>query len=167
MPNTKNGLKFALIACAGLAVAAPIVWSQTTPPATAQSSASSTSSSAVDDTTTSAPVMPGPDQLWQITSMTTVAGQAPATTTTSLCLSPDELKTPPVAITGPQCENQTFSANGNTTSWTTDCDAVKGTGSVTLAPDGQSFSGDIAASAAGQDTSIHVDAVVTGTCTKT
>ena len=166
MPNKKNGLKFALAACAALAVAAPIVWSQTTPGITAQSAASSTSSSAADDTTADVPVMPGPDQLWQVTSMTTVAGQAPATTTASLCLSPDELKTPPVAITGPQCESQTFGANGNTTSWTTDCDAVKGTGSVTVAPDGQSFAGDIAASAAGQDTSIHVDGVVTGTCTK-
>ncbi len=160
-------LKIAIAVCLGVAVAAPIVWSQTTATTAQSSAASSTSSSAADDTTTNAPVMPGPDQLWQVTAMTTVAGQAPSTTTASLCLSPDELKTPPVAITGPQCENQTFSANGNTTSWTTDCDAVKGTGSVTMAPDGQAFAGDVAASAAGQDTSIHVDAVVTGTCTKT
>lgn len=166
MSRNKNGLKFALAACAGLAIVAPFVRSQTAPSVPAQSAASSTSSSAADDTATSAPVMPGPDQLWQITSMTTVAGQPPATSTASLCLGLDELKTPPVAITGPQCESQTFSPNGNTTSWTTDCDAVKGTGSITLSPDGQSFAGDIAASAAGQDTSIHVDGVVTGTCTK-
>lgn len=167
MSRKSVALKFALVAGIGLAIAAPMVFSQTTPNAPAQSAASSTSSSAADDTAADKPVMPGPDRLWQVTSMTTVAGQAPSSTTASLCLSNDELKTPPVAITGPQCESQTFSANGNTTSWTTDCDAVKGTGSVTLAPDGQSFAGDIAASAAGQDMSIHVDGVVTGTCTKT
>ena len=164
MSRKSTAVKFVIIAGIGLAIAAPMVLSQTAP---GDAASSASSSSAADDTAASAPVMPGPDRLWQVTSMATVAGQAPATTTASLCLSPDELKTPPVAITGPQCESQTFSANGNTTSWTTDCDAVKGTGSVTVAADGQSFAGDIAASAAGQDTSIHVDGVVTGTCTKT
>jgi hypothetical protein len=113
-----------------------------------------------------APVLPGPDSLWEITTVTTVAGQAPTTTTASLCAGGEDLKAPPVAVTGPQCDGQQFSEAGKTVSWTTDCAAVKGTGSITVAEDGQTFGGDITASTAGQDTTLHVMGKVTGTCTK-
>lgn len=113
-----------------------------------------------------APVLPGPDSLWEITTTTTVVGQAPTTTTASLCASPEDLKAPPVVVTGPQCDGQQFSEVGNVVSWTTDCAAVKGTGSLTIAADGQSFSGDVTASAAGQDATLHVMGKVAGTCTK-
>ena len=113
-----------------------------------------------------APVLPGPDSLWEITTITTIAGQAPTTTTASLCANVEDLKAPPVVVTGPQCDGQQFSEAGKTVSWTTDCAAVKGTGSLTIADDGQSFGGDVTAASAGQDTSLHVMGKVTGTCTK-
>ncbi len=125
--------------------------------------------SAVADTApevSEAPVLPGPDSLWEVTTITTIAGQAPTTTTASLCANVEDMKAPPVAVTGPQCDGQQFTEAGKTVSWTTDCAAVKGTGSLSVADDGQSFGGDVMASAAGQDASLHVTGKVTGTCTK-
>ena len=113
-----------------------------------------------------APVLPGPDSLWEITTITTVAGQAPTTPTASLCANAEDLKAPPVVVTGPQCDGQQFSEAGKTVSWITDCAAVKGTGSLTVADDGQSFGGDVTAASAGQDASLHVTGKVTGSCTK-
>ncbi|HTM81764.1 DUF3617 domain-containing protein [Asticcacaulis sp.] len=113
-----------------------------------------------------APVLPGPDLLWEITTITTIAGQAPTTTTASLCANVEDLKAPPVAVTGPQCDGQRFSEVGRTVSWTTDCAAAKGTGALTIADDGQSFGGDVTAASAGQDASLHVTGRVTGSCTK-
>jgi hypothetical protein len=145
-------------------VVSPAVFEQATPdakptPATA----------AVADTVpevSDAPVLPGPDSLWEVTTVTTVAGSAPTTTMASLCANIEDLKAPPVAVTGPQCDGQQFIEAGKTVSWTTDCAAVKGTGSLTVADDGQSFGGDVTAATAGQDTSLHVMGKVTGTCTK-
>jgi len=144
-------------------VATPAVFDQdkpSSPPAAAQ---------AVADTPTQVsetPVLPGPDSMWQVTTQTTLAGQAPTTTQASLCANPEDLKAPPVTVTGPQCDSQKFNVDGDMVSWTTDCAAVKGTGSLTLAGDRQSFSGDVTASSAGQDAQMHVTGVVTGTCTK-
>lgn len=124
---------------------------------------------AVADTTpeiSEAPVLPGPDSMWEITTVATIAGQAPTTITASLCANPEDLKAPPVAVTGPQCDGQQFSEAGKTVSWTTDCASVKGAGSLTVADDGQSFGGDATASTAGHDTSLHVTGKVTGSCTK-
>ncbi len=128
-----------------LALTAGVVWSQTTPAPT---------------------VTPGNASLWEVTTSTVVAGQPPKTATAKICATPDDLQSPPATITGPQCAGQLFSRQGNTISWTTGCDIGKGTGSLTLAPDKQSFSGDVTATTAGQDTTVHVSAVVTGTCTK-
>jgi len=145
-------------------VVSPAVIDQVTPEAkpTPATAAVANVSPEVSD----APVLPGPDSLWEITTVTTVAGQAPVTTTASLCASAEDLKAPPVAVTGPQCDDQTFSEAGRTVSWTTDCAAIKGTGSLTIADDGQSFGGDVTAAAAGQDTALHVMGKVIGTCTK-
>ncbi len=145
-------------------VVSPAVMDQVVPDPKPTAATSAVADTAPD--VSEAPVLPGPDSLWEITTVTTVAGQAPTTATASLCANPEDLKAPPVVITGPQCESQKFNADGKTVSWTTDCAAVKGTGALTIAGDGQSFGGDITASAAGQDTSLHVTGKVTGTCTK-
>jgi|GEM_PF-1191562 len=113
-----------------------------------------------------APVLPGPDSLWEITTVTTVAGQTPTTTTASLCANAEDLKAPPVAVTGPQCDGQQFSEADGIVSWTTDCAAVRGAGSIAIAKDGQSFGGDITVATAGQDTTLHVMGKITGTCTR-
>ena len=145
-------------------VVSPAMMNQVVPDPKPTSATSAVADTAPDGG--EAPALPGPDSLWVITTVTTIAGQAPTTTTASLCANPEDLKAPPVAVTGPQCDDQKFSANGKTVSWTTDCAAIKGTGSLTIAGDGQSFGGDITASAAGQDASLHVTGKVTGTCTK-
>ncbi len=145
-------------------VASPAIMDQVVPdpkPTTAASAVADTPPEVSD-----APVLPGPDSMWEITTVTTVAGQAPTTTTASLCANLEDLKAPPVSVTGPQCDGQQFSEAGKTVSWTTDCASAKGTGSLTVAEDGQSFGGDVAASAAGQDMSLHVTGKVTGACTK-
>ena len=111
-------------------------------------------------------VTPGNASLWEVTNITIVVGQAPKTATAKVCATLDDLESPPVAVTGPQCAGQLFSSQGNTISWTTDCDVGKGTGSLIIAPDKQSFNGHVTAAKAGQDTTVHVSAVVTGTCTK-
>ncbi|ESQ82647.1 hypothetical protein AEAC466_16025 [Asticcacaulis sp. AC466] len=157
-------LTFASAAGFLFGVAGPALIDQVTPgtPPAAASAVADVATDVVPDTA----VLPGPDSLWEITTQTTVAGQAPTTTTASLCASAEDLKAPPVAITGSQCESQMFNPAGNTVSWTTDCEAVKGTGSLTLAGDHQSFSGDVVASSGGRDTTSHVTGKVTGTCTK-
>jgi len=159
-------LALAFTAAAGFifGVVSPAVMDQVVPdpkPTTAASAVADTPTEVTD-----APVLPGPDSLWEITATTTVAGQAPTTETASLCANPEDLKAPPVVVTGPQCEGQQFSEVGKTVSWTTDCAAVKGTGSLNLADDGQSFSGDVTAATAGQDSTLHIMGKVTGTCTK-
>ncbi|MFT4075825.1 MAG: hypothetical protein QM647_09870 [Asticcacaulis sp.] len=145
-------------------VASPALFDQVPPDASPTPAAAAVAGSAPQ--VSDAPVLPGPDSLWEITTITTVAGQTPTTTTASLCASLEDLKAPPAAVTGPQCDGQQFSEARKTVSWSTDCAAVKGTGSITIAEDGQSFGGDVTASAAGQDTTLHVMGKVTGTCTK-
>lgn len=145
-------------------VVSPAVFDQVTPDPkpTAAASAVADTASQVSD----APVLPGPDSQWEVTTVTTVAGQAPTTTTASLCANIEDMKAPPVSVTGPQCDDQQFSETRRTVSWATDCAAVKGTGSITIAADGQSFGGDVTASTAGKDMSLHVMGKVTGTCTR-
>ena len=145
-------------------VVSPAVMDQVVPDPKPTPATSAVADSAPD--VSEAPVLPGPDSMWEISTVTTIAGQAPATTTASLCASPEDLKAPPAAVTGPQCEGQKFTQAGKVVSWTTDCAAVKSTGSLTVADDSQSFGGDITASTAGHDTTLHVTGKVTGTCTK-
>jgi hypothetical protein len=149
-------------------VASPAFIDQMTPDAE-PALAPTPAAAAVADTppqVSDAPVLPGPDSLWEITTVTTVAGQAPTTTTASLCANAEDLKAPPVAVTGPQCDGQPFSEADGIVSWTADCAAVRGAGSITIARDGQSFGGDITAATAGQDTTLHVMGKVIGTCTR-
>ncbi len=82
----------------------------------------------------------------------------------SLCTGPDDLKTPPVPLTGPQCPNQVFSNDGGTIHWTADCEAARGSGSLTVSTDNQSLSGDVTDVTANSTT--HISGVVTGTCNK-
>ncbi len=143
-------------------IAAPAVWSQTA--STNVNTVHQDAMSASPPQAAAAAALPGTAQLWQITRQTTVAGQAPTTQTVSLCTGPDDLKSPPVPLTGPQCPNQIFSADGGTVTWTADCDAVKGSGTLTVSSDNQSLSGDITDTAGNATT--HVTGVVTGTCNR-
>lgn len=148
------------------------VWGRSQPQETGQAapeaSVASSSFAVSPDPATDAtpPPQPGKDLLWQITSLTTVAGQTPTTTTASLCLKPEELASPPVEVTGPQCGEPAFTAQDHTVSWSNDCDAVKGGGSLNYAADGQSFAGDITVVTAAEDVTLHVSGVITGTCDK-
>lgn len=157
-------LTFASAAGFMLGLAGPAVIDQTQPASTPPEAARAVADVAPVENDPTA--LPGPDSMWEVTTQTTLAGQAPTTTTSSLCANVEDLKAPPVSVTGPQCEGQMFSNEGATVSWTTDCAAVKGNGSLTVSGDHQSFSGDIVASSAGQDASIHVTGKITGTCTK-
>ncbi len=150
----------AAIICAG--VAAPVVWSQTASPAA--NPADPAAQAASPPAEAAAAALPGTAQLWQVTTQTTMAGQTPATKSISLCTGPDDLKIPPPALTGTQCPNQTFSSDGGTIKWVADCEAAKGSGSITVSSDSQSLSGDIT-DLLGNAT-IHVSGVVTGTCNK-
>ena len=168
-PVSKGALAASVAGILAAGLIAPVVWGQSEPstPSAGQAVSSSFAVSPDPATEVAQPVQPGKDLLWQVTTLTTVAGQDPTTTTASVCLTPEELATPPVEISGPQCEPQMFNAVDHTVSWTNDCEAVKGTGSLNYAADGQSFAGDITVGTSAQDASLHVDGVVTGTCTKT
>lgn len=157
-------LTFASAAGFILGLAGPAVLDQAKPDAAPPVAARAVAD--VADSASEPAMLPGPDSMWEVTTQTTLAGQAPTTTTSSLCTNIEDLKAPPVSVTGPQCEGQMFSNEGATVSWTTDCAAVKGNGSLTVSGDHQSFSGDIVAASAGQDATIHVTGKITGTCTK-
>ncbi len=160
MPSSSLIAAAVFMAAAG--IAAPVVWSQTTGAAIDPSAQVAASSS--PQASAAAASLPGTAQLWQLTRQTTVAGQTPTTQTVSLCAGPDDLKNPPVPLTGPQCPNQIFSADGGTVTWTADCDAVKGSGTLTVSSDGQSLSGDVTDTAGNATT--HVTGVVSGTCNR-
>ncbi len=155
-------LKAAAVAILAAAGSAPVVWSQTA--ATHVDPVQQDATSASPPEAAAAAALPGTAQLWQVTMQTTVAGQAPISKSVSLCTGPDDLKTPPVPLTGPQCPNQVFSNDGGTINWTADCEAARGSGSLTVSTDNQSLSGDVTDVTANSTT--HITGVVTGTCNK-
>ena len=109
---------------------------------------------------------PGPAKQWRITTTTIVNGNTPLVTSLSACVGPDDLRTPPQAITGPVCEKQTYNLEGNNLKWTGTCDEAKGKGNIVFAADGQSFSGDVDSTVHGVAVTSHVDGKVTGVCQK-
>jgi hypothetical protein len=67
-------------------------------------------------------------RLWEF-DLTTTTGEAPAeTASTWVCLSQVDLASPPENLTGPRCEAQGFAREGDTLSWTADCEAARGNG---------------------------------------
>ncbi len=159
----RNDIKAAAVAVICAAIAAPVVWSQTA--STNINPAHQDAMSASPPAAAAAAQLPGTAQLWQLTLQTTVAGQTPTTKSVNLCVGPDDLKTPPVPLTGTQCPNQIFANDKGTITWTADCEAAKGSGSLTISSDNQSLSGDIT-DVLGNATT-HVTGVVTGTCNRT
>ncbi|MEI9902669.1 MAG: hypothetical protein WDN06_00795 [Asticcacaulis sp.] len=102
--SAKALLKAAIFIAIGACIAAPVVWSQTAPPAAPPATTQAQDAIAASPPRAAAAAkLPGTAQLWQVTVQTTVAGQTPATKSLSLCTGPDDLKTPPVPLTGPQC----------------------------------------------------------------
>ena len=170
-PLSRNGHAAIVAGVLAAGLAGSAVWGQAGPEKTAEAAAENSgaaSSFAVSPDPASdiaPPPQPGKDLLWQVTTLTTVAGQTPTTTTASLCLKPEELAAPPVEITGPQC-GPDFTAADHTVSWSNDCEAVKGGGSLNYAADGQSFAGDITVVTVAEDVTLHVAGVITGTCDK-
>ena len=108
----------------------------------------------------------GPDQLWQVTTQTTVDGSAPSSEKASVCVSSDQLNNPPIQITGPRYDGQTFTVNGNIVTWEGQCDTDHGRGKITYGANNQSFSGEVMKVVDGHRTHTHVDGQVTGGCTK-
>lgn len=159
LPTMLKATAVAIVFAVG---SAPVVWSQTA--STSVDPGKQDAIAASPPEAAAAAQLPGTAQLWQVTVQTTIAGQSPTTKSISLCTGPDDLKTPPVPLTGPQCPNQIFSANGGTVTWTADCETAKGSGSLTVSSDNQSLSGDMT-DVLGNAT-LHVTGVVTGTCNK-
>lgn len=112
---------------------------------------------------------PAPDsgasaKQWRITTTTATTGATPVTTALDLCVSPNDLRDPPQQITGPVCDKQTYTMDGNALKWTGTCDTAKGQGNIVFSDDGNSFSGDISSTVHGAAVTTHIDGRVTGTC---
>ncbi|ESQ76949.1 DUF3617 family protein [Asticcacaulis sp. YBE204] len=106
----------------------------------------------------------GKDEAWEVTAMTRISGLSLPANTDTVCLSAEDRRNPPKALSSAQCPNQQITRDGNTVRWVAKCDKADATGQITFA--GDTLTGKVSGTKSGTRVDIDLSGRRVGNCTK-